>query len=334
MQPGPGNIPLNKPRAFSKSPLALQVHYNIAQLPFFNNAVITIGTFDGVHKGHKHILNQLKAEARQISGETVIITFHPHPRKIVGHSHTVQLLNTLEEKKELLAKEGIDHLVVIPFDEAFAAQSAEAYIRGFLVKRIHPHTIIIGYDHRFGKSREGDYRMLEKFGGELGFTVKEISEKVLDEVAVSSTRIRNALREGAVEQANALLGYDYFFEGRVVEGNKLGRTIGYPTANIETGNPEKLIPGNGVYAVAVIAGDQYLKGMMNIGFRPTVDGSKVVIEVNIFDFDQDIYNTVIRVYVKHFLRKEQKFSGLDALKAQLAQDRETALQQFRQQDGI
>jgi riboflavin kinase/FMN adenylyltransferase len=314
--------------------LALQVHHNIAQLSAFNNAVITIGTFDGVHTGHKHIINQLKDEARQISGETVIITFHPHPRKIVGHSHTVQLLNTLEEKTELLAKEGIDHLVVIPFDEAFAAQSAEAYIRDFLVKTIHPHTIIIGYDHRFGKNREGDYRMLEKFGEELGFTVKEISEKVLDEVAVSSTRIRNALREGAVEQANALLGYDYFFEGRVVEGNKLGRTIGYPTANIETGNPEKLIPGNGVYAVEVMAGGQYWKGMMNIGLRPTVDGSRLVIEVNIFDFDRDIYSTVVRVYVKHFLRKEQKFSGLDALKAQLAQDREMAIQQLRQQDGI
>lgn len=246
----------------------------------------------------------------------------------------MQLLSTLEEKTELLAKEGIDHLVVIPFDEIFAEQSAEAYIRDFLVKRIHPHTIIIGYDHRFGKNREGDYRMLEKFGRELGFTVKEISEKVLDEVAVSSTRIRNALREGAVEQANALLGYDYFFEGRVVEGNKLGRTIGYPTANLETGNPEKLIPGNGVYAVAVTAGGQYLKGMMNIGFRPTVDGSRQVIEVHIFDFDRDIYNTTVRVYVKRFLRKEQKFNGLDALKTQLAQDREIAIQQLRRQNGI
>ena len=195
---------------------------------------------------------------------------------------------------------------MVILDEAFAAQSAEAYIRDFLVKTIHPHTIIIGYDHRFGKNREGDYRMLEKFGGELGFTVKEISEKVLDEVAVSSTRIRNALREGAVEQANALLGYDYFFEGRVVEGNKLGRTIGYPTANIETGNPEKLIPGNGVYAVEVTAGglpesdDEYWLSPHS-GWWQTGDWVNIFIEL--------IFTAVARVYVKHFLRKEQNSTG-------------------------
>ncbi|HTN07694.1 bifunctional riboflavin kinase/FAD synthetase [Agriterribacter sp.] len=316
------------PEAFTKSPFTLQIHHNIAQLPVFNNAVVTIGTFDGVHSGHKHILNQLKAEAKSISGETVIITFHPHPRKIVSYTHKVRLLNTLEEKIALLSNEGIDHLVIIPFDEAFAAQSAEAYIRDFLVKRIHPHTIIIGYDHRFGKDRAGDYLMLEQYAEALGFEVKEISEKVLNEVAVSSTRIRKALLDGDIETANALLGYDYFFEGKVIEGNQLGRTIGYPTANLAVQNHEKLIPGNGVYAVEIKIGETCFKGMMNIGFRPTVDGSRLAIEVNIFDFNRDIYHTTIQVFVKHFLRAEQKFNGLDALKAQLARDKEMAMQKL------
>lgn len=282
-----------------------------------------------MHTGHKHILNQLKAEAERISGETVIITFHPHPRKIVSHTHEVQLLNTLEEKIEILSKESIDHLVVVPFTEAFAEQTAESYIRNFLVKNINPHTIIIGYDHRFGKGRAGDYLMLEKYAPEMGFIVKEIPEKVLNEIAVSSTRIRKAIREGDIESANALLGYDYFFEAKVVEGNQLGRTIGYPTANLHIENPEKLIPGNGVYTVEIKIGAQFFKGMMNIGFRPTVDGSKMVIEVNIFDFNRDIYHTAVRVYVKYFLRPEQKFNGLDALKAQLGKDKLEALSKLK-----
>ena len=281
-----------------------------------------------MHSGHKHILDQLKSEAKNILGETVIVTFHPHPRKIVSHTHKVQLLNTLEEKIELLSDEGIDHLVVTPFDEAFAEQSAEGYIKDFLVQRINPHTIIIGYDHRFGKNREGNYLMLEQYAETLGFVVKEISEKVLNEVAVSSTRIRKALLVGDVETANTLLGYDYFFEGNVIEGNQLGRTLGYPTANIAIKNHEKLIPGNGVYAVKIKIGEDCFKGMMNIGYRPTVDGSRLAIEVNIFDFDRDIYHTKIRVYVKYFLRAEQKFSGLNALKAQLARDKEMATQKL------
>ena len=282
-----------------------------------------------MHTGHKHILNQLKAEAQRISGETVIITFHPHPRKIVTHTHEVQLLNTLEEKIEILSKENIDHLVIVPFTEAFAGQTAESYIRNFLVKNIHPHTIIIGYDHRFGKDRTGNYLMLEKYATELGFIVKEIPEKVLDEIAVSSTRIRKAIREGDMESANALLGYDYFFEATVIEGKQLGRTIGYPTANLHIENPEKLIPGNGVYAVEIKIGAQFFKGMMNIGFRPTVDGSKMVIEVNIFDFNQDIYHRAVRVYVKYFLRTEQKFNGLDALQTQLGKDKQEALTKLK-----
>ena len=312
-----------------KEKFILQIHHNISKLPAFHNAVVTIGTFDGVHTGHKHILNQLKAEAKRISGEAVIITFHPHPRKIVTQSHEVQLLNTPEEKIEILSKEGIDHLVVVPFTEAFAEQSAESYIRNFLVKNIHPHTIIIGYDHRFGKDRAGNYLMLEKYAAELGFIVKEIPEKVLNEIAVSSTRIRKAIKEGNIESANALLGYDYFFEATVVEGNRLGRTIGFPTANLHVENPEKLIPGNGVYALIIKIGEQFHKGMMNIVFRPTVGGSKIVVEVNIFDFNRDIYHAEVSVYVKCFLRTEQKFNGLDALQAQLAKDKLEAMAKLK-----
>ncbi|MFT3701816.1 MAG: bifunctional riboflavin kinase/FAD synthetase [Agriterribacter sp.] len=302
----------------------MQIHQNISALPSFRNPVITIGTFDGVHTGHKQIINQLKQEAAQINGETVIITFYPHPRKVVSPRPDVMLLNTPEEKTTLLDKEGIDHLVVVPFTPAFAEQTAAEYISHFLVGQIKPHTIIIGYDHRFGKNREGDYLMLEACSTQYGFIVKEISEKILHEAAVSSTRIRQALSEGDIQTANELLGYDYFFEGKVVEGNKLGRTIGYPTANIEVSNTEKLIPANGVYAVEVKVNNRTLKGMMNIGVRPTINGTKRTIEVNIFDFDEDIYGADIQVLLKFFLRAEQKFNGLDALKAQLAKDKENA----------
>ena len=229
----------------------MQVHRNIQNLPRFKNAVVTIGTFDGVHAGHQQIIAQLKQEAAFINGETVIITFHPHPRKIVSVKQ-LYILNTLEEKIELLEARGVDHLVVAPFDDSFAHQSAEKYVKHFLFEKFHPHTVIIGYDHRFGNGRHGDYHLLEESGKELGFIVKEIPEHVLNNITVSSTRIREALLQSDIEMANSYLGYNYFFEGTIVEGNKLGRTIGYPTANIRTGAEEKLIPGNGVYAVEQI----------------------------------------------------------------------------------
>ena len=288
---------------------------------------MTIGTFDGVHLGHRQIIAQLKEEAARIGGETVIITFHPHPRKIVSSvPGDIKLLTTLEEKTALLAATGVDHLVVVPFDHAFANQTAEQYVQDFLYKHFKPHTVIIGYDHRFGKGREGDYQLMETYGASLGFAVKEIPEQVLHKVVISSTRIRHALKENDIATANAFLGYPYFFEGTVVEGNKLGRTIGYPTANLHIGSEEKLVPGNGVYAVtAVIDRDKEnartLKGMMNIGFRPTVDGKKKLIEVNLFDFDGDIYGQAIQVQLHQYLRGEVKFNGLDELKAQLAQDK-------------
>lgn len=305
----------------------MKVHHKIDILPVFRNAVITIGTFDGVHTGHNQIIQQMKTVAASNSGETVIITFHPHPRKIVANStKEVSLLTTLHEKTALLDSAGIDHLVVVPFTEAFASLTADEYIEQFLVKRFQPHTLIIGYDHRFGKGRSGDFKLLESYAAKGVFKLVEIPEHLIQEAAVSSTRIRHALKDGDIVSANQLLGYPYFFEGKVIEGNKLGRTLGYPTANLQIDETEKLIPANGVYAVTIQL-EQFsekLTGMMNIGVRPTVGGVNRVIEVNIFDFDVDIYGKNLLVSVIEFLRSEQKFEGLEALKNQLAKDKENA----------
>jgi len=310
------------------------VYNNIHGLPLFTNPVITIGTFDGVHTGHQQILQLMKAEAAKVNGETVIITFHPHPRKIIKPGEPpIFLLNTLEEKIELLERSGIDHLVIVPFTEAFANQTAEEYIADFLVKTFHPHSIIIGYDHRFGKGRKGNYRLLKEKGSEFNYTVKEIPAQMLQEVAISSTKIRNSLLNGDIETATNYLGYPYFFSGKIIEGNKLGRTIGYPTANIQIENKDKLIPGNGVYAVEIKIQNPRFEienfiGMMNIGIRPTIGGIDKVIEVNIFDFADDIYGEILTITVKKHLRDEKKFSGLEALKSQLVKDKKDTINFF------
>lgn len=309
----------------------MQVHQQTDNLPAFRNAVVTIGTFDGVHRGHQLIIEQMKKEALAIDGETVIITFHPHPRKIIeGKSGKLFLLTTLRERIRLLKESGIDHLVIIPFTDDFAEQDASSYIQDFLVRYFLPHTIIIGYDHRFGKNRQGDYHLLEKMAPTFNYIVKEIDEQVLNEVTISSTRIRESISRGDIGLANEFLGYKYFFEGVVVNGDKRGRTIGFPTANLELTDPDKLIPGDGVYAVkAAIPGKKnqpILKnGMMNIGFRPTVDGLKHIIEVNLFDFKEDIYGKKLEIFVIQRIRNEQKFSGLESLQAQLKKDHRTAL---------
>lgn len=306
----------------------MKVHRELAStLPLFRNAVVTIGTFDGVHLGHRQIIRQMKDEAAQVNGETVIITFHPHPRKVVSSvPGDIRLLNTLEEKIMLLEKAGIDHLIVVPFDNYFATQTADEYVEDFLYRYFRPHTVIIGYDHRFGKGRTGDYHLMETYGKKLGFVVREISEQLINEIVVSSTRIRQALKANDVDTANKFLGYSYFFSGTVIEGNKLGRTIGYPTANLRINSEEKLVPGNGVYAVTVNSeATGPCKGMMNIGVRPTVDGVNRVIEVNIFDFNKDIYGAELEITLHHFLRGEVKFNGLDALKEQLRKDREASV---------
>ncbi len=316
----------------------MQIHHYTGQLPAFHKAVITIGTFDGVHSGHAHILRQLREEAARIGGETLIITFYPHPRKIVkGGAEEIRLLNTLHEKIELLSWQAIDHLVIVPFTEAFSQLSAEQYVEEFLLEKFHPHTVIIGYDHRFGKGRLGDYHLLEKFSAHRGFRLQEIPVHLLDEVSVSSTRIREAVGRADIATTNQLLGYPFFFSGKVVKGNQLGRTLGYPTANLQPDSAEKLIPADGVYAVEaqlpppVPSGGPLLtptlfegaklKGMMGIGIRPTINGTQRTIEVNLFDFDQDIYGREMRVFVIKYLRPELKFNDLDELKAAMAQDK-------------
>jgi riboflavin kinase/FMN adenylyltransferase len=309
----------------------MQIHHNTDQLPVFRRAVVTIGTFDGVHTGHARILHQLREEAARTGGETVIITFFPHPRKVVrGGSHDVRLINTLREKIGLLSWQKIDHLVIVPFTEAFSQLTAQEYIEAFLLAKFHPHTVIIGYDHRFGKGRQGDYHLLEEYSSSAGFQLQEIPVQLLDEVSVSSTRIREAILRADIATANQLLGYPFFFSGKVVKGNQLGRTLGYPTANLELENAEKLIPVDGVYAVEAqllpvestdVFDGRRLKGMMGIGIRPTINGTQRTIEVNLFDFDQDIYGRELRVFVIKYLRPELKFNSLDELKDALAQDK-------------
>ena len=314
----------------------MKVHQDTDNLPAFRNAVITIGTFDGVHTGHRQIIEKMKKEAALVNGETVIITFHPHPRKIVSSVFTgVRLINTLEERLELLKELDIDHVVVVPFTEVFANQPAEDYIKDFLVEKFHPHTIIIGYDHRFGRERKGDYLLLEEKALIYNYQIKEIPKHVLDEISISSTKIREAVLNGKIETADTLLGYNFFFSGTVVHGDKLGRKLGYPTANLKIENEEKIIPGNGIYAVYAevvsnhepgaghhISNNQsLLRGMMSIGFRPTVDGKKRVVEVNLFDFDEEIYDRTLKVYVKKYLREEVKFNSLEDLVKQIDQDK-------------
>jgi riboflavin kinase / FMN adenylyltransferase len=311
----------------------MQVHYSIEQLPKFHHAVITIGTFDGVHLGHHAILAQLQAAAQACEGETVIITFDPHPRTVVRPDQPLFLLTTLEEKVALLEAQGIDHLVVVPFTPAFSHLSPEAYVADFLWKYFHPHTLIMGYDHQFGKDRSGNYEVMESLARKYGFELIEISPTMLEAAAISSTRIRKAISTGAPAMAQQLLGYPYSFSGIVITGNKLGRTIGYPTANIQIPQAAKLIPANGVYAVSLRIKDwqnQLFTGMMNIGYRPTVAGQSLTIEVHIFDFDQDIYDQELTVMVHQYLRTEVKFSGLDALKKQLALDAEQAKAFFQE----
>jgi len=278
--------------------------------------------------GHRKILDKMKAEAAANGGETVIITFHPHPRKIVSSEFMgIRLITTIGERISLLEKVGIDHLVVVPFTDVFANQSAEEYIRDFLVAKFHPHTIIIGYDHRFGRDRAGNFQLLETHAATYGYHLVEIPKHVLENISISSTSIRKAIIQNDTETVNKVLGYDFFFCGLVVHGNKLGRKLGYPTANLKVRDEDKIIPGNGIYAVYALPEGytEPLKGMMSIGFRPTVDGKQRVIEVNIFDFDKEIYDQNLKVMVRKYLRPELKFDGLDALVKQIDQDKINSL---------
>ena len=301
----------------------MQIHSNLHSLPRFKNAVLTVGSFDGVHVGHQKILAQLREEATKIAGETVLLTFNTHPRLMLMRQDSgIALLNTWEEKIRLLNAQGLDHLVVVDFNPAFASLEPEQYIKEFLVQKIKPAIIIIGYDHKFGRERKGDIHLLKALSDTHHYKVQEISEEVLHDVTISSTKIRRALQSGEVAYASDLLGYAYELQGKVVKGKQLGRTIGYPTANIRLQDDNKLVPGHGVYAVNVFipSSNMELKGMLNIGNNPTVNALTTTIEVNIFDFNKDIYDEIITISLIKKMREVIRFDGLSALKNQLATD--------------
>ncbi|GAA0556196.1 bifunctional riboflavin kinase/FAD synthetase [Chitinophaga japonensis] len=309
----------------------MQVHRELSQLPDFRNAVITIGTFDGVHAGHRHIIRQLQEAAAAVQGETVIVTFDPHPREVLfPGDNRLRLLTTLPEKIALLDREGIDHLVVVPFTKAFSALSARSYLEDFLIARFKPHTIIIGYDHRFGHNREGGLELLEAEQQQYGFALIEIPQQVVHDLTVSSTKIRNSLQEGHITLANELLGYPYFLEGAVIHGDKMGRQLGYPTANLQLPDERKLIPAEGIYAVKVMLDHTLLNGVMSIGTRPTFNGTDLRLEVHIFDFDRDIYGSELQVQFIDFIRQNRKFDSAEALIAQMDRDSAEAKERLNQ----
>ncbi len=309
----------------------MEVYRNTDNLPEFIRATVTIGTFDGVHLGHKKVLGLLKEEARKAKGETVILTFYPHPRNIVGSTpHDISMINSIEERIELIRKEGIDHLVIVPFTEEFSRLSPRQYVEDFLIKKFHPHTLVIGYDHRFGFNREGGYDLLQEYASRGCFSLMEIPAYMMKDNTVSSTSIRNFLYNGNCEQAAELLGYPFFITGTVIHGDKIGRKIGYPTANIRVAAEDKLIPKDGIYAVTAELPETdpgiRFKGMLSIGFRPTVNGKFRVIEVHIFGLDKEIYDNPIRIYFHKYLRPELKFENLESLTRQMDLDKETSLE--------
>ncbi|WP_305982532.1 bifunctional riboflavin kinase/FAD synthetase [Roseivirga thermotolerans] len=307
----------------------MKIHLGTEAIEEIKNAVVTAGTFDGVHLGHQKILARLREEANRLNGETVLITYWPHPRLVLKPwDHSLQLLSTFPEKANLLEQHGVDHLIKIPFTQEFSQMSPEEYVRVILHERIGTKKIIIGYDHRFGKDRSGGLEELHRFAPKYDFEVEEIPRQDIDEIGISSTKIRRALEVGDVHLATNLLSRTYTLSGRVVHGNKIGRSLGYPTANIQVKENYKLVPADGIYAVRVCIEYQKYNGMLNIGQRPTIGGDHKTIEVNIFDFDEDIYESEIAIEFVDLIRKEIKFSSLDALKAQLKTDKEAVSQRL------
>jgi len=304
----------------------MKIYHHIDEFVPLKNAVVTIGTFDGVHLGHRKIIAGIKELAESTGGETVLLTFFPHPRMILHpEDENIKLINTIAEKAQLLEELGIEHLIITPFSRDFSNQTAEEYIRDVLVSKIGTKKIVIGYDHRFGKDRQGGLQDLLRLGPVYGFDVVEIPEQDIADVAVSSTRVRSALLEGKIELANTLLGYPFYITGTVVRGDQLGRQIGYPTANIVIPERYKLVPSHGIFAARVKIDGVSYDGMAYIGSRPTINGLTRNIEVNIFDFDQDIYNRQIQMQFLNFVRDDMKFDSLDALKVQIAKDKQEVI---------
>jgi len=300
----------------------VKIYNCIKDFETVKNAVVTVGTFDGVHLGHQAIFNIMKKEANAIGGETVVITFYPHPRIVLGlDSEHLKFINTQEKKINRLEEAGIDHLIIVSFNKAFAGISSEAFINDLVVEKINPKIVVTGFDHHFGKGRGGSFDMLSKIGKEKGFKVIKVEAQYVNDVPVSSTKIRKLLNNGAVLAANNFLGYEYSITGKVVKGKSIGRDIGFPTANIEVADEYKLIAAVGVYACRVTYMGKLYKGMCNIGYRPTVNDGDLTIEVHIFDFDQQIYGEEITIIFVDRLRDERKFDSLTELSQQLIRDK-------------
>jgi riboflavin kinase/FMN adenylyltransferase len=303
----------------------LKIFHSINDFTSTKKTILTLGTFDGVHIGHKKILNKLTQNTENEKYESLVLTFFPHPRMVLQEHSDIKLLNTIAEKIDLLEKIGIENLVIHPFDETFSRLTAEEFVSSILVDRFHIQKIIIGHDHRFGRNRTADIDDLIAFGKQYDFEVEQISVQEINEISVSSTKIRNALLEGNMALANEYLGYEYVLTGIIIKGKQLGRTIGFPTANLKIEENYKLIPQNGVYIVKSIINQETVFGMMNIGFNPTVDGQKQSIEIHYFDFNADLYNQKISVSILHRIRSEQKFESVELLKEQLEKDKKTTL---------
>ncbi|MFT5916346.1 MAG: riboflavin kinase/FMN adenylyltransferase [Flammeovirgaceae bacterium] len=308
----------------------MQIHYGLENFQKLERAIVTSGTFDGVHIGHQKILKRLTQVAEIENGESVVLTFWPHPRLVLFPEQTdLKLLSDLDEKAVLLEKFGIDHLVVIKFDKEFSKTTSQEFIHDILVDKIGTHRLVIGYDHKFGRNREGGFDYLKENSAQFGFEVEEIPRQDIDDVGVSSTKVRKALLKGEVETANSYLNSEYMLTGTVVKGKQIGRTIGYPTANVAVSNPNKLIPENGIYAIRAEVRGKLHNGMLYIGTRPTLgDKLEQSIEANLFDFSADIYDEKIRIFFLKTLRGDQKFDGLESLKKQLDLDKEMALKVF------
>ncbi|PAM95932.1 riboflavin biosynthesis protein RibF [Flavobacterium sp. IR1] len=303
----------------------MKLFHSINDFQSTKKTILTLGTFDGVHIGHKKILERITQNTENGKYESLVLTFFPHPRMVLQEKSEIKLLNTIAEKSKLLDQTGIENLVIHPFNESFSRLTAEEFVSSILVDQFQIQKIIIGHDHRFGRNRTANIDHLIAFGAEYGFEVEQISAQEIQDVSVSSTKIRKALDEGNIALANEYLGYSYFMTGEVVKGKQLGRTIGFPTANIQIKEDYKKIPKNGVYVVKAIVDQKEVFGMMNIGFNPTVNGDKQNIEVHLFDFDADIYGQQIEVSLLHYLREEQKFGSVELLTAQLHQDKKEAL---------
>ncbi|WP_447635715.1 bifunctional riboflavin kinase/FAD synthetase [Flavobacterium microcysteis] len=299
----------------------MNIFNNIQDFKPNRPTVATLGTFDGVHIGHKKIIERLTQEAEKSNIESLVLTFFPHPRMVLQGNSEIQLLNTIQEKAELLESIGLQNLIIHPFDQSFSQLSAEEFVKTILVDRFNIKKIIIGHDHRFGKNRSADINDLISYGKIYDFEVEQISAEEIDEVSISSTKIRKALLSGDIQLANEYLGYNYFITGTVVKGRQLGRTIGFPTANLKIEEDYKLIPLNGVYIVKTYWNGKEVFGMMNIGTNPTVDGKERTIETNFLDFEEDLYDKEMRIYFLQRIRSEEKFDSIDTLKAEIGNDK-------------